>query len=116
MNIRQFNKTDWYGWAGAEAFSEKHQPLITEVSLNDGEVEMTLIADKNGIQISFASDDAEDGTLTYMKEMPLNSIKAEGELKHLVEYLSKWTYAPDITYELDHPTNPITQGYTGVLY
>ena len=116
MSIRQFNKKDWYGWAGAEAFSEQHQPLITEVSLSDGEVSMTLIADRNGIQISFANDDDEEETLIYTKEMSLNSIRAEGELNHLVEYLSQWTYAPDITYELDHPTSPVTQGYKGSLY
>lgn len=113
--IRKFTRTDWDCWAGAEAFSENSQPLIYTRQLNGGEVEMNIIADRTGIQISFTSSDVEEAMICYTKEMPLNSIRAEGELKQLALYLEAYTYAPDITYLLDHPDHTVVQGYTGTL-
>lgn len=107
---RRFKKEDWFAWAGAERFGEKKDPFIYERTLNEGEVELTIIADKWGIGVYFSTGD--DDCLIYQKSIEgLNSIRAEGELSHLIDYLEKYDYAPDITYELDHPSDATTQGF-----
>lgn len=108
---RTFTKTDWYAWAGAENFSPKKEPLIYERKMNNGLVELIIIADRNGIELNLFADDEDEGILGYYKEMHLSSIQAEGELSHLIDYLERFTYAPDLTYELDHPSNDLTKGF-----
>ena len=46
--IREFNTTDWMLLAGAEPFVDGHDPLIVD---NFPYLDMTMIADKNGITI-----------------------------------------------------------------
>ena len=108
--IREFSKEDWYAWAGAENFSPNKAPLIYERKMNDGAVELIIIADRNGIELNLFADDDEEN-IGYYKEMRLSSIQAEGELSHLIDYLEQFTYAPDLTYELDHPNNDLTKGF-----
>ena len=71
---------------------------------------MLIIVDKKGIEIDFGKEDS-DEEIGYYKEIELNSIRAEGELKHLIAYLSKFDSAPDIAYSLDHPDNDVTKGF-----
>ena len=115
VEIRRFTKLDWNAWSGAESFSKTSEPLIYERSLNDGLVDLIIIADKNGIEINVIGHDDEENCV-YTKELHQNSIRAMGELKHLAEYLEKYTYAPDLVYELDHPCEPIVEGYDGQWY
>lgn len=107
---RTFTGEDWCAWAGAESFSPNKAPLIYEHEMNDGLVELTIIADKNGIELNLFADDHEEN-ICYRKDMHLSSIQAEGELSHLIDYLEQFTYAPDLTYELDHPNNDLTKGF-----
>ena len=112
---REFTREDWYAWAGAERFSEKKEPFIYEREMNDGGVLLTIIADKNGLGIYLQLlDDSDEDSVGYYKNMRLNSIRAEGEMKRLIEHLEKDVFecASDITYELDHPQDEITKGYT----
>ena len=46
--IRKFDKTDWMLLAGAESFSDGHNPLIVD---NFPNLDMTMVADKNGITL-----------------------------------------------------------------
>lgn len=107
--VRRFTQNDWYAWAGAEKFNEKSDPWIYEQKL--GECELTAIADKNGLHIYLYSDE-EDETLGYEKSMSLTAIRAQGELIHLADELATFTYAPDLTYCLDHPDRVPFIGYT----
>lgn len=107
-NYRRFNAIDWEAYAGAEPFSKNKDPFIYERDLNNGWVQLTIIADKNGIEIHLYSCEEDDEDNVWMKEFKsgMTSLRAEGELKHLIEYLGQWDYAPDIAYELDHsPSN-----------
>ena len=66
--LRPFEKTDWYGWAGAEPFHQGPggEPLIAEVKVSgwpeEGDEEWaqydntaTLIVDKNGVSLNGAN-------------------------------------------------------------
>ena len=109
---RSFTKTDWDAFSGAEPFSSHKPPFIWQKTLNDGHVDMTVIADRTGIEISFCGDDYDsDDQCVFEKDLHLSSIRAEGELKGLISVLDLYEYAPDISYELDHPTHEVTQGF-----
>lgn len=108
-NYRRFERLDWECYAGAEKFSNGSEPFIYEREINNGACELVIIADKNGIQISLLCEDFEDNT--WLKELPMTSIKAEGEIKHLISDLEELTYAPDISYALDHSSYPSTTGF-----
>ena len=111
-DYRRFTKVDWYAWAGAEKFMGGAEPFIYEREMNDGKVALTIIADNRGIEIDLYSEEDGENT-TYNKLMDnMTSIRAEGELKHLIKYIENITYAPDLTYELDHPCADIIKGYT----
>lgn len=73
---------------------------------------LTIIADNRGIEIDLYSEE-DDDYITYCKLVEgMTSIRAEGELKHLIKHIENITYAPDLTYELDHPCADIIKGYT----
>lgn len=110
--IRRFTKEDWYAYAGAEKFGENSDPWIYEQKI--GECELTAIADKNSIQVMFYSE-AEDDECAYIKQMPLNAIRAQGELIKLADELAKYDYAPDLTYALDHPDREAFKGFECVM-
>lgn len=111
--IRRFTKEDWYGWAGAEKFENGSEPFIYERDMNDGFVEVTIIADKNGICVNISSNDGDDLTTdTWEKELSLSALRAAGELSHLVEYVEKFNSAPDFAYALDHNR----EGFEGFEY
>lgn len=50
MNLRNFDKTDWYGFAGAEPPSETQPPMIGEADV-PGTSGGIIVVDKNGIGI-----------------------------------------------------------------
>lgn len=58
MEIRRFNKNDWYTFAGAEKFEDGTDPFIAESD------SFTIIGDPNGIEI---------GCSSY--ELPLNTLE-----------------------------------------
>lgn len=110
-DYRRFDKSDWYGFAGAERFSNGSEPFIYSKLMNDGLVELTIIADRTGIEI-FMYGDGDDNPDVWDKEIPnLSSLRAEGEMKKLIEYVKKFEYAPDLSYELDHPSNTVVEGF-----
>lgn len=111
-DYRRFTKVDWYAWGGATKFNEKQDPFIYERELNGGLVGLTIIADKTGISIFISDNENDDYDIYYYKDVEYTSIRAEGELKHLIKYIENITYAPDLTYELDHPCADIIKGYT----
>ena len=106
---RRFTKTDWDAFAGAEAFTGS-DPFIYEKTMNAGRVELAVVIDRNGVQINLLSDDDKD-PVVYMKEQEFKSIVAEGELRALIKVIDLYDYAPDLTYELNHPTHEATKGY-----
>ena len=112
-DYRRFNKHDWDAFAGAECFNNGSAPFIYTRMMNnglvDGLVELTIIADRTGIELYLTSED--DNSNVWDKNIMLTPIRAEGELKHLIEYLEKYDYAPDLAYELDHPSDPITERF-----
>lgn len=110
-DYRRFTKTDWYTWGGATKFNERQDPFIYERELNEGLVGLTIIADKTGISVYISDGENDEEDIYYYRDIDYTSIRAEGELKHLIEYLEKYTYAPDLTYELDHPTDESTKGF-----
>ena len=109
-DYRRFDKLDWDGYAGAECFSDEQQPFIYNQELNSGLAQLTIIADRTGIEIHIFADD--DDLNVWDKSIDnLTSLRAEGEMKHLIEYLQKFEYAPDLAYELDHPSDQVTEGF-----
>jgi hypothetical protein len=63
LEMREFTKSDWYGWAGAEcpvhADGVIHQPLIgdMEITLTNGYKAIgQIIADKNGMTYTIPED------------------------------------------------------------
>lgn len=108
--IRRFTKNDWYGWAGAEFFSDKSEPFIYEKTMNDGAVELTVIADPWGLSINLSADGDPD-IMTWGKVLDLTPIRAEGELRALVKVLDNYTYAPDLSYAIDHESDKVFEGF-----
>jgi hypothetical protein len=45
MELREFTKNDWYGYAGAERFSDGSQPLIGRYGI------VEIVVDANGIGV-----------------------------------------------------------------
>lgn len=106
INIREFSKTDWYGWAGATRFKNGSEPLIYEQELNEGSTSLTIIGDANGITI-YMTADVKEGTVELVWSWDTNlhnPIKAEGEMRAIIKEfnISKDSYAPDLSYALDH--------------
>lgn len=114
-NIRRFTQSDWYGWAGAERFSNDSEPFIYEQTLNHGIVSLIIIADRCGIGIYMVSsedDGEEEEELSWHKDVTLTAIQAEGELRALVKAVSEFDYAPDLSYEIDHHwSNKVFDGF-----
>lgn len=108
-NYRRFEKLDWDAYAGAEKFSNGSEPFIYEQELNEGRTGVSIIADKNGIQISVFNEDFEENT--WLKSIELTACRAEGEMRQLVKVIRNFTDAPDIAYELDHPSHVPTTGF-----
>lgn len=110
-DYRRFTKNDWDAFGGAEAFSATQEPFMYERAMNDGHVEISVIVDRNGFEINFFGDADSEEILVYTKERKMNSMIAEGELRQLIKVIEEYDYAPDLTYELDHPTHEATKGF-----
>ena len=112
--LRRFEKSDWYAYAGAEKFNGEKEPFILEFEL-DYNAEMCIIADRNGIEIHLSNG---EGAEAWSKGVKLSSIRAEGELRAIEKALNGLTYAPDVAYAIDHPTAEALKGfdYDGELY
>lgn len=107
--INRFTRTDWYAWAGAEKFKNGTDPLIYTQSLNDGKVELTMIGDRYGVDIYLTADEFntdESEQYYWTIDEPMQSVRAEGIMRAVSEKLKKYTYAPDLTYALDHDSEP----------
>ena len=72
-------------------------------------VELTIVVDCKGLDIFFY--DIGEST-NYYKFKEMSSVIAEGEIKHLIAYLEKYTCASDITYVLDHPDDDAVRGFS----
>lgn len=108
--IRRFTKEDWYGWAGATQFSNGSEPFMYTKDMSDGLVELCVIADRNGISINMIADGDPD-IMTWGKALELTPIRAEGELRALVKVLDNYTYAPDLSYAIDHESDKVFEGF-----
>lgn len=102
--IRRFKKEDWWGYAGSTKFKDGTNPFIYERELNDGAVELVIIADAEGVDIELFADD-EPERVAWVINKSLNATKAEELLRAIVKELKKYTYGPDLSYELDHTCN-----------
>lgn len=68
--LKTFREGDWDGLAGAECFENDLEPLICEISKNDGYKKnryFQIVVDKNGIEIAYAPNDEYDEYFTYGK-------------------------------------------------
>jgi len=62
MDLKEFDKTDWYAFAGAERFKEPDSdPLIGEGK------NYFLIADAQGMEIHLNPEAEDDGTIWQME-------------------------------------------------
>lgn len=107
---KRFIKEDWYGYAGAEKFTDGTDPFIYHNDMNDGQVLVTIIADTNGIEIYFTSNvDCDDNMYAWAKRFgqPVSSLVGEGELRAFIKEVETFTYAPDLTYCLNHPDREV---------
>ena len=107
MEIRRFEKEDWYPYAGAEEFRKDEPPFILELELQYN-AEACIIADKNGIQVTIGSGAVE---VAWMKQVELDPLRAEGELRAIAKAVENITYAPDLAYEFDHPSTEALKGF-----
>lgn len=112
-DYRRFTKTDWDVFGGAEPFRTGKEPFIYQKLMNDGLVELTIIADRTGLELHLTSTDLSEEDNIWSKEFPegITSLRAEGELRQLIAMVNKYLYAPELAYELDHPSSPITLGF-----
>ena len=112
-SIRTFTKHDWDAFAGAECFENGSQPLIFEAELNDGQSCLTVIADRTGLEIYIQSVEEYSEDVWSKGIKNLSPLRARGEMEHLISYFnrSEYTHAPNIAYELDHPSDKITEGF-----
>ena len=110
--IRRFTKEDWYAWAGCMKFHNGSDPFIYEDTLNDGSVEIVVIADADGIEIYMNEGefDIEDSTSWYV-EKSLTPIRAEGEIRAIVKEIQEYTSAPDLSYVIDHAGSEVFKGF-----
>ena len=85
MNLRNFGKVDWYGFAGVEDPSPTQPPMIAEVVVPDT-MGGIIVVDKNGIGIFIIVSEDTFKERNYFKPIPF-------ELgKRLVE---SWSSLPD---------------------
>lgn len=56
-SIHTFTQEDWYGFAGAECFTDNEQPIM--VAWNENGLEVIVIVDKNGVGVTTTNDDFE---------------------------------------------------------
>lgn len=64
--LKEFTRGDWFGLAGAEKFADGSEPQIAR--WNDGNVEIEVIADKNGISAILFSDNEWYSFSAYVEE------------------------------------------------
>lgn len=103
MTIKRFTQADWYAYAGAANFKNGEEPFIYK-STNSQGVELVLIGDAQGIELSIIEDDDMLNEFIWSESLEVHPIKMEGILRHIIEKLKlkeDW-YAPDLTYILDH--------------
>lgn len=55
MELKEFDKFDWYGMAGAEPFADGSEPLIGHATNESGE-SFTIVVDAHGVQVIFQDD------------------------------------------------------------
>ena len=117
-SIREFVREDFYGWAGAESWSDDQLPWILEVEF-EGDIsrdlllqEMshgyaaefgvhtqfaTAVADKHGIGLYFTGPDGEQGPM-FDKSGVLEPEVAEGALKAIARHLSEGRIPPGFVH------------------
>lgn len=103
QKIRRFTKTDWYGYAGAERFNDGSAPFIYETTLDDGETEVIIVADKNGVMIEIANEDyvaADLSACVWQKNVSLSPFLAVGEMRNAVRFVDSFTNAADMGFQL----------------
>ena len=54
MELKEFEKTDWYGYAGAERFADGSEPMRADYEKDDEYI--SLIVDRTGIEIYLGYD------------------------------------------------------------
>lgn len=112
--IREFVKEDFYGWAGAESWSDTQLPWIMEVEfegnisgelllseMSPGYLEefgrhtqfVTAIADPRGIGIYFTGSGGEQGPM-FNRTRDLEPEVAEGALKAIARHLKEGRIPP----------------------
>ena len=107
--VRKFTTSDWQCYSGAEKFLNGSEPLALDIELN-GENTCTILADRNGLELHITGPEEQN---FWLKETKLTQLRAEGELRALQKMIEKdYTYAPDLAYELDHPTVEVFKGFT----
>lgn len=103
QKIRRFTKTDWYGYAGAERFNDGSAPFIYETTLDDGQAEVVIIADKKGVEIDLVSEEDTSlgaSTCGWSKMIPLSPLLAMGEMRNAVRFVESFTNAADMGFHL----------------
>jgi hypothetical protein len=80
--------------------------------MSDGTAGLEIIIDRSGIELHLFNENVSEDN-TWCKEIEsLTALRAEGELRALINYTSTFEYAPDLAYQLDHPTEDITKGFS----
>jgi hypothetical protein len=93
-NLREFTKTDWYGYAGCEA--EKGQPHTFYVGFQDQSV-ANFVADDNGIGVDFISANG-DVLVVLCLELPHqpNRVVLQALYDHFHEQLQYYMERGDL--------------------
>lgn len=103
--IRKFKKPDWEAYAGAEKFFNGTEPFIYEQEFSDAKG-VTVLADRNGIQILLFDDSYEDNI--WMKDKELTELRALGEMRVLVSVIKSYNDLADLAYALDNPESELS--------
>jgi hypothetical protein len=86
--LHPFAKEDWYGWAGAERFSDGSEPLIGDFE------DRTVIVDANGVGLYIGDDVFTQNGTSFM-------YRAKGESKeHLIKLAEQVLVAGDLDDEI----------------
>ena len=73
MELKEFTKTDWYGYAGVERFADGSEPMIAGVDVTDNSG-VTVIADRTGVEVNINYDAGDEGDKYFAYSIELGNM------------------------------------------
>lgn len=97
VSLKPFTKTDYYGYAGAEKFSDGSDPFIATEKLTS-KLEVTVLVDATGLSADIYDDDLGEQYFSLYKKASKSQLKSEGD--RILRLLSRFDTLDDVTKAL----------------